>query len=75
MKFISIPAFIISLAVGLFFVYLTNPEPEIIYIYPTPVNIEQIQYKDKANNCYEFIQEKVKCPNDSEKIKVIPMQE
>lgn len=75
MKFISIPAFIISLAVGLFFVYLTNPEPEIIYIYPTPLNIEQIQYKDKANNCYEFTQEKVKCPNDREKIKVIPMQE
>ena len=47
MKFISIPVFIVSLAVGLFFVYITNPEPEIIYIYPTPENINKIQYQDK----------------------------
>ena len=74
MKFISIPVFIVSLAVGLFFVYITNPDPEIIYIYPTPENIDKVQYKDKANNCYDFQQSEVACPSDQSKVKIIPVQ-
>jgi len=74
MKFISIPVFIVSLAVGLFFVYITNPDPEIIYIYPTPENIDKVQYKDKANNCYDFQQSEVACPSDPSKVKIIPVQ-
>ena len=74
MKFISIPVFIVSLAVGLFFVYITNPEPEIIYIYPTPENINKIQYQDKANNCYNFQQTQVECPSNTSKIKIVPIQ-
>ncbi len=74
MKFISIPVFIVSLAVGLFFVYITNPEPEIIYIYPTPENLNKVQYQDKANNCYDFHQTEVSCPNDPNKIKIVPIQ-
>lgn len=74
MKFISIPVFIISLAVGLFFVYITNPEPEIIYIYPTPENVNKVQYRDKANNCYDFVQTEVSCPSDPSKIKIVPIQ-
>ena len=74
MKFISIPVFIVSLAVGLFFVYITNPEPEIIYIYPTPENVDKVQYQDKANNCYDFNQTEVECPNDTSKIKIVPVQ-
>jgi len=74
MKFISIPVFIVSLAVGLFFVYITNPEPEIIYIYPTPENVDKLQYKDRANNCYDFQQSEVSCPSDQSKIKIVPIQ-
>jgi len=74
MKFISIPVFIVSLAVGLFFVYITNPEPEIIYIYPTPENVKKVQYQDKANNCYDFHQTEVSCPSDASKIKIVPIQ-
>ena len=74
MKFISIPVFIVSLAVGLFFVYITNPDPEIIYIYPTPENVDKLQYKDRANNCYDFQQSEVSCPSDQSKIKIVPIQ-
>ena len=74
MKFISIPVFIVSLAVGLFFVYITNPEPEIIYIYPTPENVDKLQYKDRANNCYDFQQSEVSCPSDQSKVKIVPIQ-
>ena len=36
MKFLNIPAFIISLALGIFLVYIGNPRPSVIYVYPTP---------------------------------------
>ena len=37
-KFISFKIFIISLALGLLFVYLSSPDPTIVYVYPTPDN-------------------------------------
>jgi len=74
MKFISFPAFFISLAIGIFFVYLTNPDQEIIYIYPTPDNISKVQYKDLANNCYTFTHTEVECPTNPDMIKKIPIQ-
>lgn len=74
MKFISLPIFIISLAIGLFLTYITIPEPKIIYVYPTPNNIDKLQYVDKANNCYKFKANKVKCPTDPSKIATVPIQ-
>jgi hypothetical protein len=62
MKFISVPIFIISLAIGLFFVYISQPKNRPIYVLPTPDNINSIQYKDKSGTCYEFEQEIIKCP-------------
>ncbi len=74
MKFINIPVFIISLAVGLFFVYITNPDPKVIFVYPTPNNHNKIQYVDKAENCFSYTPRKVKCPTNSDSIKEIPVQ-
>lgn len=71
---ISFPAFLISLVVGLFVVYVFNPTPTVIYVYPTPENIDKLQYKDYANNCYEFTSKEVKCPNDKKLINIIPVQ-
>lgn len=73
-KYISIPAFLISLAVGLFFVYIFGPELKTIYIYPSPENVERILFQDKANNCFLLKANKVKCPQKSEMIKNIPVQ-
>ena len=74
MKFINLPIFIISLAVGLFFVYITNPDPKIIVVYPTPNNIDKVQYVDKADNCFSYEYKKTQCPTDKSKIKEIPVQ-
>ena len=74
MKFISIPIFIISLALGLFLTYITAPEPKVIYVYPTPDNVDKIQYVDKANTCYKLSATEVKCPSDPKKIATPPMQ-
>ena len=65
--------FIISLAIGLFLVYLSSPSPDIIYQYPTPSNINTI-YADDANNCYKYNSQEVACPKDKDKIKVVPIQ-
>lgn len=73
-KFISIKVFLLSLALGLLFVYLSSPTPTIIYVYPTPDNVNRIDYKDKASNCFKFKSEEVKCPSDTSLIKKIPVQ-
>ena len=62
LKIINIKVFFISLLVGLIFTYINNDKKK-IYVYPTPSNINNIQYKDKANNCYEYSMEKVACPS------------
>jgi len=72
-KFIHVPIFLISLAIGALFVYLTHEEPTVIYVYPTPDNINKIQYKDKADTCYQFTSQEVSCPNNKN-IKEIPAQ-
>ena len=61
MKFINIPAFIISLTIGLFLVYIGNPRPSVIYVYPTPDNVDQIQYKDRSGTCFGFPAKSVGC--------------
>ena len=74
LKYISIPVFLISFAVGIFFVYILGPEMKTIYIYPTPENVDKILFKDKADNCFHFAEEMVECPKDESLISNIPMQ-
>ena len=74
LNYISFPAFIISFAVGLFFIYILGPEMKTIYIYPTPENVDKVLFKDKADNCFLFKEEEVECPTDSSLISSIPIQ-
>ncbi len=71
---ISLPIFLISLCFGLFFVYIFGTDKKIIYIYPTPENINKILYKDKADNCFSLESTEIKCPSDTNKIVDIPIQ-
>ena len=73
-NYISLPAFLISFAVGLFFVYVLGPEMKTIYIYPTPETLGKVIYKDKSDSCFMFQEEYVSCPKDISKISTIPMQ-
>ena len=73
-KFINVPIFLVSLAIGLFLVYITVPTPRIIYVYPTPDNVDKIQYKDYTDNCFTFESELVECPENKNEITDIPVQ-
>uniref|UniRef100_A0A6C0F6F6 Uncharacterized protein n=1 Tax=viral metagenome TaxID=1070528 RepID=A0A6C0F6F6_9ZZZZ len=73
-KYISFPVFLISLAIGLFFVYILGPDMKIVHLYPNPDNIGNIQYKDKADQCFSYSSTEVACPVDLSKIKIAPIQ-
>ena len=73
-KYISIKVFIASLSIGLLFAYLSSPTPTIIHVYPTPDNVNTVEYIDKAKNCFKFDATEIKCPSDRSSIKSIPIQ-
>lgn len=72
-KYINIPVFILSLAIGIFFVYVYQFDKRVIYVYPKPDNVDYIQYKDSAGTCFNIKQDNMKCPVESE-ISKIPAQ-
>jgi hypothetical protein len=73
-NFISVPVFLVSLAVGLFFVYILGPDMKTIIVFPTPDNVGSIQYQDKADNCFMYSAQEVKCPADTSLISSVPIQ-
>ena len=74
-KFFHFPSFIIALALGILFVYLTEPPNKVVYIYPSPENINKFEYKDKADNCFNYTMDRVDCPKDKSLISSIPIQD
>ena len=73
-KYIRLDVFILSLALGLFAVYITMPDTRKIYVYPTPENVDVLQYKDKTNTCFTFKQTEISCPTNESEISTVPMQ-
>ena len=74
-QLISFPIFIVSLSVGLFIVYVTNPKKEVIYIYPKPDNVDKMQYKDNNGSCFSFQSKQVQCPTDPKDIQEYEMRD
>ncbi len=74
-KFFNFPVFMISLAVGLLFVYLIEPTPRAIFVYPTPKNVDEIEYIDTVGNCFKYNSNLVDCPKEKSLIQTIPIQD
>jgi hypothetical protein len=74
LDYINLPVFLISFCIGIFFVYVTGEDQKVIHVYPSPENIMKIQYIDKADNCFAFQGEEIKCPSDKSLIKTVPIQ-
>jgi hypothetical protein len=73
-NYISLPIFLISFALGLFFVYIMGPEMKTIYVYPSPQNYMKTLYRDSANQCFQFNPVETSCPINPLSIKSVPVQ-
>jgi hypothetical protein len=74
-KYISLPIFLISFSLGLFFVYILGPDTKTIYMYPNLQNYMNIQYKDSVDQCFEFEPIETTCPINPFSIKTVPIQQ
>jgi len=73
---INIAYFIGAFCIGILYVYLITPPPEVVLKFPSPYNAGMITYKDKANNCYQYKAEKQDtCPADKALVKPQPIIE
>ena len=73
-KYIDFRIFIISLAIGLFYIYISDDYKQTIIIYPTPDNVNEYQYKDKSNNCFSYEMNEIECPSDENMYHTIKIQ-
>lgn len=74
MKYIDIPTFIIAFAIGLFFVYVSAPKKQTIFVYPTPDNHKDILYKDRSGMCFSFKPVETEEPIDKGLLGIFPIQ-
>lgn len=72
---ITVLLFITSLTMGVVYISYSSPQKRKIYVFPTPDNIEQLQYTDLAKNCFKYQAQSVKCPTDPKKISNYNVQE
>jgi hypothetical protein len=73
-NYISLPVFLISFAIGIFLTYILTSENKIVYVYPSPENIDKVLFMDKAENCFYFEQEEIECPKDNNLLGKLPIQ-
>ena len=62
--------FVISFIIGMICIYMSPLEYKTVVVYPSPVNVKKIQYKDKADQCFEFSARLVDCTSTAKKIPV-----
>ena len=63
-KFILPLWFFLGFAIGIMYIYISNPKPKIIIKHPTPDNAGKVVYHDKEQNCYKYMADEIKCPED-----------
>jgi len=70
LKYISLPVFMVSFAIGLFMIYAWGPETSEVYLYPTPENVGKVQYMDTTGTCFEYTYKERKCGSAGNAMKV-----
>ena len=75
LKILNIPIFTVTLILGLIAVYMFNEnDKRKIFVYPTPVNVDKLLYRDGTSTCYKFEQKEIPCPSDKSHITKLPIQ-
>ena len=72
-KYILPLPFFIALFVGFLMVYITAPEPRIVFKHPTPDNVQNNIYNEDEDTCYKYEVDEVNCPSDPKEIKEHPV--
>lgn len=63
LKFINLPAFMLSFVVGLLFVYLLGSDKATVYMLPSPDTIDTTVYKNESTGqCYALKAREAACP-------------
>lgn len=73
-KFFNFKFLILGIIFGFFALRYTDTDKRVVRVWPTPNNIDVIQYKDTANNCFNFENIVVDCPSNPDDIHTIPIQ-
>jgi hypothetical protein len=63
-------AFLGAFVVGCVAVYLSPIEHKTVFVYPTPSNWKNLQYKDASGSCFGMKMKKVECTKDAKSIPV-----
>jgi hypothetical protein len=71
---INLFTFIISFAIGLFFVYILGPDKRTVFVYPTPETVDNVLFQDATDNCFKYESNEVNCPKDDSLLSKIPIQ-
>jgi hypothetical protein len=71
-KYINISIFLLTFLIGIIYIYNFDYNRKVI-VNPTPYNIDKIEYKDEAENCYSYKIKDVACPSNKNKIKNLPV--
>ena len=75
-KYILPLPFFIALFFGFLMVYVTAPEPRIVFKHPNPDNVDNNIYQEdeEGENCYKYEVDEVKCPVNKNIIKEHPVE-
>ena len=65
---------LMGLFLGMFFVYILKPVPNVLYKYPTIENAGKITYMDRNGVCFKYHSQTVDCDKNEERIVAFPLQ-
>ncbi len=71
-KYINISVFLFAFLLGLVYIYCFDYNRK-VEVYPTPYNIDKVEYKDEAENCFSYKVKDVTCPSDKATIAHLPI--
>jgi len=60
--------FLGAFAAGCVLLYFSPVEHKTVFVYPTPSNVDKLQYKDSAGQCTTFKAKEKKCTKDAKNI-------
>jgi len=60
--FLNVPVFLVSLAIGVFFTYVFQEPPRVVFRHPTPENIETTTFRNAQGTCYRYRMRPGTCP-------------